>query len=335
MPQTLLDLLRSCSAVDCDTLDAEVAKSLGPFVDCTSNQAIAYGELSKKNSDGNLKYQQLILDSLAYAKSNASDFPEVNVVELAVEVATIKLAHLVAPYVTGYLHIQANPKYCYDKGLLIQNSRRIAILSGRLNPDLGLQNICIKILATWEGLQACAELQKQGIFTLATSIVSLQQAALAASVGCAYMAPYINELRVHFDESYVDEDKLMAIPGQIRRLYEKNGSKTVITVASLTSITEIMQLAGSDHITISPPLLAQLSQTPADSFDKADVGSVFEKSRKAEGDSVDSIETEAAWRYAFSRDDNGEREVKMVRAINIFCNKQNDLEDLVRLCMSG
>jgi hypothetical protein len=35
---TLLDQLRQVSAVDCDTLDVEVARKLGPFVDCTSNQ---------------------------------------------------------------------------------------------------------------------------------------------------------------------------------------------------------------------------------------------------------------------------------------------------------
>jgi len=39
---SLLDELRSQSQVDCDTLDVEVAKTLGPFVDCTSNQAIAF-----------------------------------------------------------------------------------------------------------------------------------------------------------------------------------------------------------------------------------------------------------------------------------------------------
>jgi transaldolase len=70
-----------------------------------------------------------------------------------------------------------------------------------LNPDRKLQNICVKILATWEGLQACAGLSDQGIMSLATGIVSLQQAALASEVGCAYIGCYVNELRVHFDKS--------------------------------------------------------------------------------------------------------------------------------------
>jgi hypothetical protein len=89
----------------------------------TALKAIAYGELSKKDSHGNLRHHHLLLDSLAYAKSNAADFPEVDVIELAVEVATIKLAHRVAPYITGYIHVQANPRYCYDKPRLIKNAR--------------------------------------------------------------------------------------------------------------------------------------------------------------------------------------------------------------------
>jgi hypothetical protein len=94
-----------------------------------------------------------------------------------------------------------------------------------------------------------------------------------------------------------------------------------------------MQLAGADHITLSPPLLSQLSEIPADSWKKEEVGSVFETSRKAGVADMDNSENEASWRFAFSRDENGEREVKMIRAINIFCNKQNDLESLVRLYM--
>jgi transaldolase len=61
--------------------------------------------------------------------------------------------------------------------------------------------ICIKIPATWEGLQACRELEKKGITTLATIVFSLEQTALAAAAGCRYIAPYVNELRVHFDST--------------------------------------------------------------------------------------------------------------------------------------
>lgn len=63
--------------------------------------------------------------------------------------------------------------------------------------------MCIKIPSTWEGLQACRILQSTGTTTLATTLFVIEQAALAGEVGCHYIAPYVNELRVHFDAGYV------------------------------------------------------------------------------------------------------------------------------------
>lgn len=69
-----------------------------------------------------------------------------------------------------------------------------------LAPEHDPRRICIKIPATWEGLQACRELEKRGVATLATTMFCMEQAVLAAHVNCTYIAPYVNELRVHFDK---------------------------------------------------------------------------------------------------------------------------------------
>lgn len=58
-----------------------VARTLGPFQDCTSNQAIAYGELSKP------KHKELITSSVAEARNLLSRFPGLPLEELAVEIA--------------------------------------------------------------------------------------------------------------------------------------------------------------------------------------------------------------------------------------------------------
>lgn len=68
-----------------------------------------------------------------------------------------------------------------------------------LAPELDPGRLCIKIPATWEGLHACRALEARGIATLATTMFCMEQAAVAADAGCTYIAPYINELRVHFD----------------------------------------------------------------------------------------------------------------------------------------
>lgn len=77
---TLLSLLRAKTTVDCDTLDVSVAESLGPFEDCTSNQAIAYFELLHTH------HKDLVLRSAASAKEFWPKYPEVKLEALAVEI---------------------------------------------------------------------------------------------------------------------------------------------------------------------------------------------------------------------------------------------------------
>ncbi|KAI1074821.1 putative transaldolase [Whalleya microplaca] len=328
--QTLLDVLRSHSAVDCDTLNSEVPKKLGPFVDCTSNQAIAYGELSRVDGDGKQVHAQLIQDAVGFASSKSSQYPEVSTAELAVDTMMVKLALQIVPYLKGYSHIQTNTKYSYDKQKTIENGRRIVAIFKDLDAGFDTKRVCIKIPSTWEGMQACRELEKEGIATLATTMFCLEQASLAAHVGCTYIAPYINELRVHFDENYVDEHKAFDFCGSAQRYYEKIGSKTKVLPASLTSIQEVMKLAGTHHITVAPHLLTKLAETPANPWE-GETGSVFKDEKEEEfRDYGGILEDESAWRLAFTRSQDGRSEGKIIQAINIFCDKQDQLEDLVR-----
>ncbi|KAI3334159.1 transaldolase [Ustulina deusta] len=328
--QTLLDLLRTLSSVDCDTLDVEVAKQLGPFVDCTSNQAIAHNELIKTDAEGKPINHQVIEDSIAYARSKTSEFVNVNAKEVAVEAMMVKLAHRIAPYRTGYSHVQTNPKYSFDTQKTLANARRLVTISEDLDPSFDIKKLCIKIPATWEGLQACKELEKHGITALATAVNSMPQATLASHFGCTYIGVYVNELRVHFDESYVDENKGFEVCGLSQRFYEQHGKHTQAIAASLISIHEVMMLAGVAHITVSPPLLYELSKTPASGW-KGDVGSVFKSASSDTQDNIDGdgVEDENAWRLTFSRDQDGKSQAKLNDAIKLFSEKQDALEDLV------
>ncbi|KAK7983325.1 hypothetical protein PG989_010727 [Apiospora arundinis] len=344
--QTLLDVLRSHSKVDCDTFDHEVARDLGPFVDCTSNQAIAYGELARLDANGSPLHAELISSAVSYAQSHHAQHKGVALAEFAVEVMMVKLALRIVPYLTGYSHIQTNPVYSYNKDKTIENAKLDADKPLFLAGIYDAKRVCIKIPATWEGMQACRELEKQGIATLATTMFCLEQAALASHAGCSYIAPYINELRVHFDEtepdgadvdmrlphSYVDQNKAFGFCGAAQRYYEKTGSRTQVLPASLTSIQEVMMLAGAHHITVSPPLLKKLSETPANPWE-GDTGSVFQKQTgdDAFADYSAIVEDESAWRLAFTRSANGQSEGKIIQAINIFCEKQEKLEELVSL----
>lgn len=87
----------------------------------------------------------------------------------------------------------------YDIGRLIAKIG-IVSLCQHIAPGFEKSRVCIKIPSSWEGLQACRILDGTGIRTLATTVFTMEQAALAGDMGCRYIAPYVNELKVHFDK---------------------------------------------------------------------------------------------------------------------------------------
>lgn len=111
----------------------------------------------------------------------------------------ILFALRMTPYLIGCSHIQINPLHAYSTPQIIANAERIISLVRHIAPAYDSRRVCIKIPCTWEGLQACRVLQIKGIKTLATTLFTIEQAALAGQVGCTYSAPYVNELRAQFD----------------------------------------------------------------------------------------------------------------------------------------
>lgn len=78
--ETLLQHLGAKTFVDCDTLDLSIVQALGPFEDCTSNQAIAYFELL------NTRHEDLLRRSASSAKQLSSKYPQVRIEALTVEI---------------------------------------------------------------------------------------------------------------------------------------------------------------------------------------------------------------------------------------------------------
>ncbi|KAH8702264.1 putative transaldolase [Talaromyces proteolyticus] len=329
-PASALDYLRTRSIVDCDTLDAKVAQTLGPFQDCTSNQAIAFAELSKPERKELLAESHFKASTLlrAMAETREPRFVGIELDELAVEIATVKLAIQVTPYLRGRVHVQTNPYYAYSTEKTIANAFRIVYLFKDLAPQWDSSRICIKIPSTWEGMMACRTLQLAGVHTLATTLFSMPQAVLASEVGCTYIAPYVNQLKVHFEPGFVDPNKLFMLCCNIQQYYKIMSSVTKVLPASLTSTDDVLALAGVDHITIAPSLLQLLSlpagPRPRSIFDKVTPAMTVGLLRTS------YLKDEAAYRIAFTRDLGGASEEKLTQAINIFCDMQDKLIALVK-----
>lgn len=92
-----LQVLRSHTKVDCDTLDPQIAQQYGTFVDCTSNQAIAYFELQEQRS------QDVLPQAASLALEWRDDFPYVKLGTLAVDIA---VGILLDPSVRNHILMQ-------------------------------------------------------------------------------------------------------------------------------------------------------------------------------------------------------------------------------------
>lgn len=143
--------------------------------------------------------------------------------------------------------------------------------------------------------------------------------------------------------SFVDEAKAFTFSATAQAYYDvgRPDIKTQVLPASLTSIQEVMMLAGSHHITVSPPLLKKLAETPADPWADAGLtGSVMataevkDAARKwgglQEGGNKGMLEGEKAWKDAFAASMDGKAKAKIVQAVDIFCEKQEGLEGIAR-----
>jgi transaldolase len=94
-----------------------------------------------------------------------------------------------------------------------------------------------------------------------------------------------------------------------------------------------MALAGAKHITIAPLLLNELAKTECDDRYAETFPSLFDKEANTEALSLFTFADEAHFRMAMTRRNGGKEEGKLIHAINIFCDMQQSLEDVMRpLC---
>ncbi|RPD70191.1 aldolase [Lentinus tigrinus ALCF2SS1-7] len=264
MAQTLLYHVSALTAVDVDSMDPTVSarytKAGVKLHDMTSNQAMVCVEASRPERADILK------TAIDQIKSTKGDLDiDAQVLE-TVDLLAALFCKQVFPYLTGRVHTQTSPLLAYDTEATANHARKlVALLEEHGIPR---SRVCIKIPSTPEALLACREVEKEGIRTLATSLFSVSQALAAHEAGCLYIAPWLNQLRVHFEPAlwteYADvakEHPRMPIIRQIVKVYRDIGTKTEILPASIVNGKEAVALAalGPEHLTLPAVVLDQLS----------------------------------------------------------------------------
>ncbi|KAL8833239.1 MAG: hypothetical protein Q9170_004403 [Blastenia crenularia] len=365
-PTNCLEYLKSKTQVDVDSLDIRgvfqiVSAELGPFVDCTSNQADAYNELL------NPRHADLLKKTAALANEIKAHYHHVNYEELAMELSMLSLAMPIVPKITGCILIMVNSFYSYSTPMIIENAQRLHRLCKYLDPEFDTSRLIVKVPSTWEGMQACRKLKSFNIKTLATTAFSVEQCILAAEAGCVYVSPFLNELKAGFDPSYHDPDPIFDIIVEAQRYYEQHSYSTRVKACAAVNVEQILQLAGVHAFTAPADQLRELStmeqsttklvqrsrfkeqltkepakeQATEHANGNTDVnmnghinghinGESTENVTETETDKLNFIDDESKFRLAFGRADDGKAQLKTTQALSLFADYQRKAEAMMR-----
>ncbi|KGK66837.1 MULTISPECIES: transaldolase [Xanthomonas] len=245
--------LRELSVVVADTGDYDAIKRLKP-VDCTTNPTLV-----KKALDLPV-YADLIERELAWGREHGGDDRTATVNEVA-DRLTIGVGVKLAELVPGRVSTEVDADLAHDTQATIAKARKfIAMYAER---GVSKDKILIKIAATWEGIEAARQLQKEGIDCNLTLIFNRSQALACAEAGVFLISPFVGRILDYYvargqTPASIDEDPGVVFVRTVYNEFKQRGSSTVVMGASFRSTAQIEALAGCDHLTISPDLLEKL-----------------------------------------------------------------------------
>ena len=262
MPKNLLEQLREVTVVVADTGDIEAIKQVKP-IDATTNPSLitAAAQMPEYQGivDGTLKAARAELGAGASADAVAT---------LAFDKLAVSFGLKILEIIPGRVSTEVDARLSYDTAGSIAKGREIIAQYEAVG--VSRERILIKIASTWEGIQAAAVLEQEGIHCNLTLLFGIHQAVACAENGITLISPFVGRILDWYKKdtgraSYEPaEDPGVISVTQVYNYYKKFGYKTQVMGASFRNIGEITELAGSDLLTISPQLLNELAATEGD-----------------------------------------------------------------------
>ncbi len=244
----LLDQLRDITTVVADTGDFDSIKKLTP-IDATTNPSLILQAARLP------QYQGLIADAISKAGVNVEDVCDQLIVNFGCQILNI---------VPGRVSSEVDARYSFDTQKSIEKGRKIIKLYEQAG--IAKERVLIKLASTWQGIKAAEQLEKEGIACNLTLLFSLAQAKACAEANITLISPFVGRILDWYKKKESKDFIGADDPGvksvtEIYNYYKANGYKTVVMGASFRNISEIIELAGCDLLTISPDLLNELQVT--------------------------------------------------------------------------
>ncbi|MGB6742013.1 MAG: transaldolase [Terracidiphilus sp.] len=261
MPQNLLEQLRKYTVVVADTGDMEAMEQFHPQ-DATTNPSLITAAAQMP------QYQPIVDGVLMEARNGLGEgATDKAVANLAFQRLAIAFGKKILAIVPGRVSTEVDARLSFDTQATIAQAH--SIIKQYDDAGIGRDRVLIKIASTWEGIRAAEVLEKEGIHCNLTLLFGLHQAIAAADAGVTLISPFVGRILDWYkkdtgkDFHGADDPGVQSVT-TIYNYFKRFGYKTVVMGASFRNIGEITELAGSDLLTISPQLLAELEKTEAD-----------------------------------------------------------------------
>jgi transaldolase len=309
-----LDALKQFTTVVADTGDFKQLAQFQPQ-DATTNPSLILKAVQKP------EYLPLLKDTVAAHGNEAMD--------VQIDRLLVRFGCEILATIPGRVSTEVDARLSFDTAATVARAKRIMALYEA--QGVKRERVLIKIASTWEGIQAAAELEREGIRTNLTLLFSFAQAVACGDAKVQLISPFVGRIYDWYKKSagsaWVEADNANANdPGvkSVRAIYnhyKRHGIPTEVMGASFRNVGQITALAGCDLLTIAPELLAQLGASTEP------LTQALNASAALQLDLLVVHHTEASFRYAMNEDAMATE--KLAEGIRAFCVDAVKLEALM------
>jgi transaldolase len=208
-------------------------------------------------------YAPLLADTVAANRSQP--LPAI------VDAVLVRFGLEILQIVPGRVSTEVDARLSFDRAATVERAR--GLITRYEAAGVGRERVLIKIAATWEGIQAAAELERAGIHCNLTLLFGFGQAVACGAAGVQLISPFVGRIYdwakksagASWDEAAMagPNDPGVLSVQRIYRYYKRHGIDTEVMGASFRNTGQILALAGCDLLTISPELMAALQASDA------------------------------------------------------------------------
>ena len=253
---TLLESLKQHTTVVADTGDINAIAQYRPQ-DATTNPSLLYHAAQMSS------YRRLVDMAADVALQQGGTHEEM--AEELIDRLFVLFGCEILKVVPGRVSTEVAARLSFDTEGTITKARKLISLYEA--NGVSRERVLIKIASTWEGIRAAERLESEGIHCNLTLLFSFAQAVACAEAKVTLISPFVGRIydwhkkQLGGAEIPPDEDPGVASITRIYNYYKKFDYRTQVMGASFRNVNQVVRLAGSDLLTISPDIMEQLEHT--------------------------------------------------------------------------